>query len=525
MSSLSNIIPFIISNVKVNNYWTNLTTLLFLPKQTKIKNFFLLLGYYYVIRNSSKYLTNKIYRSLKLCKPIRNMIQKETSKIILDIKKDLHQEVKTLTNYHRLPGKGVTKEFIISEFEKMKELYTFDYQKGRVSGAVYSNNEELDKLLLQAYPYFTKSNPLHTNVFPAIRKMENDIVKMMIHLFQGNDSACGTFTSGGTESILLACKTYRDKYQLTNPNIIVSSTAHCAFKKACQYFKIEYLEIPCLPNGLLDTKILQNTINKNTILVVASAPSYNLGLIDPIEQIAKITTKYDIGLHVDCCMGAFLINFINQFGGFKTKGVTSISADIHKYGNSPKGASTILYHNKELLQYQYFIDEEWSGGVYATSTIAGSKSGNIVALTWITLLYNGMDFYQKTYQTIMSLREYFIQKLYQIDKLYVYGEPELNIIAIGSNHINMNILGEELKKKKWNINMIQKPGGFHFCLTSYHNNEIIDTFFNDMIELIKTVPSSKSKSKCIYGTMESINDNEIVKDVIVDYLHLINAVI
>ena len=183
MSSLSNIIPFIISNVKVNNYWTNLTTLLFLPKQTKIKNFFLLLGYYYVIRNSSKYLTNKIYRSLKVCKPVRNMIQKETNKIILDIKKDLHQEVKTLTNYHILPDKGMSNEFIISEFDKMKELYTFDYQKGRVSGAIYNNNEDLDKLLLQTYPYFMKSNSLHTNVFPAIRKMENDIVKMMIHLF------------------------------------------------------------------------------------------------------------------------------------------------------------------------------------------------------------------------------------------------------------------------------------------------------------------------------------------------------
>jgi len=177
MSSLSNIIPFIISNVKVNNYWTNLTTLLFLPKQTKIKNFFLLLGYYYVIRNSSKYLTNKIYRSLKVCKPVRNMIQKETNKIILDIKKDLHQEVKSLSNYHILPDKGVTKEFIISEFDKMKELYTFDYQKGRVSGAIYNNNEDLDKLLLQAYPYFTKSNSLHTNVFPAIEKWRMILLK------------------------------------------------------------------------------------------------------------------------------------------------------------------------------------------------------------------------------------------------------------------------------------------------------------------------------------------------------------
>ena len=184
MSTLSNSIPFIISNVKVNNYLTKLTTLLFLPKQTKIKNFLLLLGYYYIIKNSYRYITNKIYRSLKLYKPVRNMIQKETSKIILDIKKDLHQEVKTLSNYHILPDKGMSNEFIISEFDKMKELYTFDYQKGRVSGAIYNNNEDLDKLLLQSYPYFMKSNSLHTNVFPAFIKIYNDIVKIMIHLFQ-----------------------------------------------------------------------------------------------------------------------------------------------------------------------------------------------------------------------------------------------------------------------------------------------------------------------------------------------------
>ena len=190
-----------------------------------------------------------------------------------------------------------------------------------------------------------------------------------------------------------------------DPEIIVSYTVHCAFNKAAKYFKIKLVEIQSLDNGLFDINILKKKINKNTILIVASTPSYSLGIIDQVDLINEIVLKHGIYLHLDACIGAFLINFTKKYD-FSLEGVSSISADFHKYGQSPKGASCILYKNKDIMKYQYFIDEKWTGGVYATNNISGSRCGNIVALTYATLLYNGLNGYKRNYEHIKSCREY-----------------------------------------------------------------------------------------------------------------------
>jgi sphinganine-1-phosphate aldolase len=281
--------------------------------------------------------------------------------------------------------------------------------------------------------------------------------------------------------------------------------------------------VQCLKDGTFDLQALEKTIDKSTVLIVGSAPSYNLGIIDPIEELSDFCLNKEIPLHVDCCLGAFLINFTDLKFDFRLFGVTSISADLHKYGNTPKGASTVLYRNKDIMRGQYFIDENWSGGVYATTTIAGSKCGNIIALSWATLMYNGINQYKNNYQKIMEVREYFVEKLEDVKEIIIYGKPELNVVAMGSKDINMNILGEKLKDKGWDINMIQNPGGFHFCVTSYHTKEVVDEFFADLNELVPEIPHSTTDSKCIYGTMKSLNDNEIIQDVITEYLHILNS--
>lgn len=502
-------------------------------KYSKVNNFVVLVGYYFFLNNvrifCKKYnflqiIKSRIKSQIKKIPLVQKKIEEGKSLITDEIKKEFEEEVKSLNKVRILSEEGWHEERIIEEFNTMKHLATYDFKKGRVSGAVYSNNGKLDKLLHKIFPYFNKSNPLHTNVFPAIRKMENDIVRIMINMFNGDENVVGSFTSGGTESILLACKTYRNlNPQIEKPNIIVSSTAHCAFNKACKYFKIELRMVQCLKDGTFDLQALEKTIDKSTVLIVGSAPSYNLGIIDPIEELSDFCLNKEIPLHVDCCLGAFLINFTDLKFDFRLFGVTSISADLHKYGNTPKGASTVLYRNKDIMRCQYFIDENWSGGVYATTTIAGSKCGNIIALSWATLMYNGINHYKNNYHKIMEVREYFVEKLEDVKEIIIYGKPELNVVAMGSKEINMNILGEKLKDKGWDINMIQNPGGFHFCVTSYHTKEVIDEFFADLNELVPEIPHSTTDSKCIYGTMKSLNDNEIIQDVITEYLHILNS--
>lgn len=471
-------------------------------------------------------LTNYLYSRIKKTKFAQSIIQSKTEPVIREIRDELNKEVETLSPILQIIEQGMNETQIIQEFKKMKQLYSFDFKQGQVSGAVYSKTPELDKLYPQIYSYFSKSNPLHTNVFPAIRKMENDLVKMMINFFDGDEDVVGCFTAGGTESILLACKTYRDRAHLqgiTKPNMIVSSTAHCAFHKAAKYFQIELVTIPCLENGKFDLDKLTSAITHNTILVVASAPSYNLGIIDPIEEMGQICLSNEVGFHVDCCMGAFLINFSPEKYSFNVPGVTSISADYHKYGQSPKGASVVMYENRELMKHQYYIYENWSGGVYATCTMLGSKNGNIVALTWATVMYLGLESYRNKYSDIINNTRYLKEKIKDIPELFIYGEPKLNILALGSKKININILGETLKKQGWSINMIQNPGGFHFCVTSYHTTQVLDRFIQELKNLIPTIPDSKTKSKCIYGTMKSVGDADIVKDIVAEYLHITNG--
>ena len=250
-----------------------------------------------------------------------------------------------------------------------------------------------------------------------------------------------------------------------------------------------------------------------------------IGIIDQVHELSRLCLRKNVPLHLDACIGSFLINFLDNSIGFNLRGVTSISADFHKYGNSPKGASCIMYSHKDIMRHQYFIDEKWSGGIYATASFTGSRCGNKVALTWATLLYYGLSGYKNNYDKIIGLKDYFVTELKKISEIYVIGEPQLSIIAIGSDKVNINVLAEELKHKEWEINVIQNPNGFHFCLTSYHTKEIIDLFIADLKDVILENRDKKIKySPCIYGTMEKINDTEIIKDVISDYLNCINGI-
>ena len=184
-----------------------------------------------------------------------------------------------------------------------------------------------------------------------------------------------------------------------------------------------------------------------------------------------------------------------------------------------------MYNKKELLENQYFIDETWTGGIYATSSITGSRPGNIVALTWATLVFYGNRTYLENYQKIMVMKKHLINKISTIEELYIIGDPQLSIIAISSDKININVLAEELKKKKWDLNVIQNPNGFHICLTSYHTVEILDEFVKNIQEIIPIIKDDKTKfSPCIYGTMQKINDNSIIRDVVKNYVHIVNGV-
>lgn len=448
----------------------------------------------------------------------KNKIKKEKQKMIESFKKENNEFIKTnnLNINNILPENPKFKSEIIKELVCLLNLSKVNKQK--VSGCLYTNNSQLDSLLHDCFSYFHRSNPLHPDVYPGIRKMEAEIITICGKLMNSPTPDAGSFTTGGTESILLACKAYRDKYNKKNPEIILHKSAHAAYWKAGHYFNIKIVEI----NDFNNIKI-----TPNTIAVVCSAPTFNYGLIDPINNLSILCNKYNIGLHVDACLGGFLTPFINtEMCDFRLEGVTSMSMDTHKYGYGPKGGSVILYRDKELFKKQMFVKEDWSGGIYATSNLTGSRNGNVVALTWCTMMFLGYKRYKENAEKIQNLVIYLKNEINKINNLFVFGNPYVCIVAIGSNTYNILLLSDKLKEKGWNLNILQNPQSFHFCVTNVHTKETIDELINDIKEvnnILKSEKNNTSPSKSIYGTAQKIRNTDIIDDVAREYLYSLNV--
>ncbi|WVQ62492.1 uncharacterized protein L199_000632 [Kwoniella botswanensis] len=423
----------------------------------------------------------------------------------------------TLTTVRKLPEQGRSKDWLEGEWTNLKKLERGDVDAGRVSGAVYHGGEELNQVINEAMAKFVVSNPLHPDVFPGVRKMESEVVSMVLNLFNG-PSGAGTTTSGGTESILMAVKTYRDWARdtkgITRPEMIIPSSAHAAFWKASQYFKIKLHVVPVNEETRrADVNAMKRAINPNTIMLVGSAPNYPDGAIDPIPSLAAIARKYNIGLHVDCCLGSFILPFMEKAGfgsdiepfDFRVKGVTSISCDTHKYAFCPKGSSVIMYHSPKLRKYQYYIMTDWEGGVYASPSMAGSRPGSILAGAWAVLNYMGEDGYTQSCREIITASRSLIQGLKErfADDLYILGDPKACVVAFSSKTVNIYAVGDEMSKRGWHLSALGgKQGGLHMAFTRLSARKV-DKLLDDLDEVVKHVKSSPNEQKgdlvALYG--------------------------
>lgn len=469
---------------------------------------------------------------------IEDKIQQNLEKSKLDLVNSIHECDSGKDFIEDLPPEPFSVENLfarIHDYEKMGGR--FDYLRGRVSGAVYTNMEPAHmRVLGEVFHKFAFSNPLHPDIFPAVRKMEAEVVRIVANLFSGPPGAAGTMTSGGTESIILACLSSRNFARargISSPVMIVPVTAHAAFDKACQLLGIRIRHVRCDPaTGKVDLKAMKWAIDGNTCLLVGSAPNFPYGSVDDIQAIAKMGLSYRIPVHVDACLGGFLLAFAQDVPAlnhvpifdFRLPGVTSISCDTHKYGYAPKGTSVIIYRSSELLHHQYMTVTEWPGGIYATPTLSGSRAGLNIALTWATLMHFGRDEYVRRAQLIVSAAATLAVAIIKIPGLFVVGSPEVSVVAFSSNDFNIHAVGDRLNKLGWNLNALQLPDALHFCLTyNQSNGNAIDDFVIDLRQACKEVTElpdqgKGSKTAAIYGMAAKIPDKTIVEEVAHLYL-------
>ncbi|XP_078463519.1 sphingosine-1-phosphate lyase 1 [Lampetra planeri] len=428
----------------------------------------------------------------------------------------------------RLPEQGLPAEAVISALRPYKEMGNADWKQGFVSGTVYHGEDKLTELLVKAYGEFAWSNPLHPDVFPGVRKMEAEIVAMSLDLFHGGPEACGTVTSGGTESILMACKAYRDMALargVTQPEIVAPESCHAAFNKAAHYFGMTLRHVPLDPRTMqVDIRAMRRAIGRNTAMLVGSAPQFPHGIIDPIEKISALGVAAGVPVHVDACLGGFLIVFMDAAGfpllpfDFRLPGVTSISADTHKYGYAPKGSSVVLYSSPVIRHFQYFVAPDWMGGIYASPSIAGSRPGAIMAATWAAMVHHGRSGYVEATRKIVTTARLLGERLRTVPGLYVFGEPLVSVVAVGSRDFDIFRLSDALMVRGWHLNTLQFPSSIHIAVTLLHTRpgvaeKLLDDITSCVAEIMLT-PTAKTTGKgAIYGMAQSIPDRSLITEI------------
>jgi sphinganine-1-phosphate aldolase len=475
--------------------------------------------------------TNWRRRGLDLLRRLPRVAQKISEKKF-EFRKELEKKTfitdvpGNTPTYNKLPDKGLTFEQIFPAPTK-DEKNLEPWEAGKASGAVYHNDKKIKEVTMRAIEESWHTNPLHLDAYKRLRTEQAEIISMTKKLFGGDKDTCGSVTSGGTESILLACLSARNRGLELGlvPEIIIPTTAHAAFRKAGHYFGIKIIQVP-VDRITFQVKVedVEKKINENTVLVVGSLPQFPHGVMDSIkdlsDMIGRSRYKDQIGLHGDACLGSFLLPFMKKAGypipPFRfdeVENLTSISVDTHKYGFGPKeGGSVLLHRKQEWMNKQIFKCMDWEGGYYATPTLLGSRSGALIHATHKVMLSLGEEGYLNMTKQIIETAMYLKTELQKLSYVKIMGDPLGSVIAFQSNDEKLDIyaLFDALKADPyhWHLTELQNPPGIHFCITAIQNKEIINQFIADVNTCAKKIMENpaavKSDTAALYGEMQKI---------------------
>lgn len=424
----------------------------------------------------------------------------------------------------KIPQIGQSKEDILNTMRALRD-HDADWKSGKTWSLVYYAGEDVLDLLQKAYTLFFSENGLNPMAFPSLQKFESEVVAMTAGLLGGGSETVGNMTSGGTDSILMAVKTARDRAraehpEISSPEMIVPLSAHAAFNKAAQYFDVKLLRIPLDPDFRASLSAARAAINPNTILMVGSAPAFPQGVMDPIKELAALAQAHDIAFHVDSCLGGFLLPFVRKLGypvpefDLSVPGVTSLSVDIHKYGYAAKGASVILYCDKDFRKYQYTITTDWPGGIYASPTSSGTRPGGALAAAWAVMNYLGEDGYLRLAEKIIQTTQVLIQGIRAIPDLYVLGEPTMSVLAFASETQDIYAIGDVMDERGWHLDRLQNPTALHLMVTPAHT-DVTAMFLRDLEEATAMVrggtASAAQGTAAMYGMLAQMTESGMAK--------------
>ena len=409
----------------------------------------------------------------------------------------------------KIPKTGIDEKDLFEYMENSMHS-DIDWRSGKTFGAVYYPGEKYSIAISNAYIKYMHENAFDPQLFSSILTMENELVQQTASLFSSNQKLFGNLTSGGTESIflsLLSARNWSNKQKTTkNPEVILSSSAHPAFLKAMNFLKIKPVIVPTNKDFNLNLNGFKEAINQNTILLVASAPAYPTGMIDPISELSNLALENKLLLHVDACIGGFLLSYLKKCNynippfDFNLDGVSSLSVDLHKYAYAPKGSSVLLYRNDELRKQQFSVYPNWEGGIYGSTSFLGTKPGGIVAASWFALNHIGENGYIELTQKTMSATKVIYDFIQNSEHLSLIGNPIMSLIAFHSEKYDIYHIADELSNLGWYIGRLQNPRGIHLVVSQIHADGAAENFIADLQSVLKSLSSSEIKNKIFKAT-------------------------
>ncbi|MDX2092891.1 MAG: aminotransferase class V-fold PLP-dependent enzyme [Kofleriaceae bacterium] len=438
----------------------------------------------------------------------------------------------------KIPKQGRTASEILGELEERKAKDA-KWREGRVFSLVYhipgESGEAHEKLLHDAHALYASTNLLNPMAFSSLKQMESEVIAMAGELFNC-PGAVGTMTSGGTESILCAVAAYRDRARRTKPwilrpELIVPTTIHPAFDKAAHYFGVKLVKVPVGPDFRADVRAMGKKISRSTIGLVGSAPQYPHGVVDPIAELGQLAQENNLPLHVDACVGGWVLPWIERLGrkvpvwDFRVPGVTSISADLHKFGYAAKGASTLVWRSIDAMKHQIFVATDFPGGIYASPTMCGTRPGGPIAAAWAALNALGEEGYISLAKLALDAADRFRIGIEGIPGLALLGKGDATIVTYSTAEVveaaadtalfptllrkvtggggeQIYAIADRMETRGWTIDRQHRPASLHLTVTANHAR-VVDEYLADLAasfaEVRRDPALAKSGSAPMYG--------------------------
>jgi glutamate/tyrosine decarboxylase-like PLP-dependent enzyme len=428
------------------------------------------------------------------------------------------------------PSKGLDREALLGRLRDMKQGDA-DWRGGRTFSLVYHPGDDVIEVQKAAAAMYFSENALNPMAFPGLRQCETEVLRAALGMLHAPDGAAGTMSSGGTESILLAVKTARtwareERPRITRPKMIVPLSVHPAFEKAAAYFDVEAVHAPLREDFTVDVDAVRGLVDDDTILIVGSAPQYPQGVMDDVPALASLAAERGILCHVDACLGGFLLPWLERLGypvppfDFRVEGVTSMSADVHKYGWSAKGASVVLYRDRALRRRQFLAYGDWPGGLWGSPSIAGTRAGGPIASAWAVIHYLGADGYLRLAKQTMEAARALIDGINATPGLRVFGDPVASVFGFGATDIDVYALSDAMEMRGWKLDRLQRPNGLHAMISPSHGPLVTDILsdLRSCTETIRREGTVAEGAAAMYGMLGVMDDRVAVKEFVLNFL-------